>query len=91
MHLIGKINSLTRQAIYVYCRLITNMMLAEINSAAYGAGSPWSDSYRGGGWLHPCVPHPALGIPGATPEGRVGSKWITTLLVRVYNLNKDEG
>ena len=40
-----------------------------MNSVAYEAGSPWSDSYRGGGRLHPCVPRPAWEIPGAAPEG----------------------
>ena len=70
---------------------ITSMMLAERNSFAYEAGSPWSDSYRGNGWLHTCVPHPAWEIPGAAPEGRVGSQEIITMSDRVYNLDKEYG
>ena len=67
------------------------MMLAERNSFAYEAGSPWSDSDRSNGWLHTCVPHPAWELPGAAPEGRVGSQEIITTSDRVYNLDKKYG
>jgi len=64
-------------------------MLAERNSFAYEAGSPRSDSYHSNGWLHSCVPHLAWEIPGAVPEGKVGSKKIITPSDRVCNLDKE--
>ena len=67
------------------------MMLAERNRFAYEAGSPWSDSYRSSEWLYPCVPHPAWEIPGAGPEGQVGSKQVITPSDRVCNLDKTMG